>query len=139
MEELTTRDLIGWKANRRIGPAIVKTATLNGTANQIEWAEQIKERVGYEFDRVANAMRSVAAKQEKLDRADTLDLVAILEEKRLEVMANNRAGYFIHDWQELSDQVRQMVVADPRCADIMMRQAARRRVTPGLPPDFIQS
>ena len=90
-------------------------------------------RVGYEFDRVANAMRSAAAKQVDLDRTDTLELVAMLEEKRLEVMANDRAGYFIHDWQELSDQVRQMVVTDPRYAKIIIRQAARRRATPHKP------
>lgn len=75
-------------------------------------------------------MRSVAAKQGDLDRADTLGLVAILEKKRLEVMANDRAGYFIHDWQELSDQVRQMVVTDSGYAKIMVRQAARRGATP---------
>jgi hypothetical protein len=108
-------------------PVIVMTTALTGTANQIEWGEQIKARVGKEFDRVANAMRSAAGKQEDLDRTDTLGLVAILEEKRLEVMANGRAGYFIHDWQELGDQVRHMVVTDPRYAKVMIRQAARRR------------
>ena len=35
------------------------------------------------------AMRSAAGKQENLDRTDTLGLVAILEEKREEVMADN--------------------------------------------------
>ena len=54
-------------------------------------------------------------------------MVAILEEKRLEVMANDRPGYFIHDRQELGDQVRHMVVTDPRFAKVMIRQAARRR------------
>jgi len=54
------------------------TTALTGTANQIEWADRIKERVGKEFDRVANAMRSVAGKQGDLDRTDTLGLVAIL-------------------------------------------------------------
>jgi hypothetical protein len=109
------------------------SAALTGTANQIEWAEQIKERVGKEFDRVANAMRSVGAKQGDLDRTDTLELVAILEEKRLEVMANDRAGHFIHDWQELRDQVRQMVVTDPRYAKVMSRHTARRRGTTSYP------
>jgi hypothetical protein len=108
-------------------PVIVMTTALTGTANQIEWGEQIKARVGKEFDRVANAMRSAAGKQEDLDRTDTLGLVAILEEKRLEVMANDRAGYFIHHWQEPGDQVRHMVVTDPRYAKVMIRQAARRR------------
>jgi hypothetical protein len=109
------------------------TTALIGTANQIEWADRIKERVGKEFDRVANAMRLVAGKQGDLDRTDTLGLVAILEEKRLEVMANDRAGYFIHDWQELGDQVRQMVVKDPQYAKVMIRRAERRRATTSYP------
>jgi len=117
---------------QRTEPATVMTTALTGTANQIEWADRIKERVGKEFDRVANAMRSVAGKQGDLDRTDTLGLVAILEEKRLEVMANDRAGYFIHDWQELGDQVRQMVVKDPRYVKVMIRWAARRRATTAI-------
>jgi hypothetical protein len=109
-------------------PVIVMTTALTGMANQMERGEQIKARVGKEFDRVANAMRSAAGgKQEDLDRTDTLGLVAILAEKRLEVMANDRAGYFIHHWQEPGDQVRHMVVTDPRYAKVMIRQAARRR------------
>jgi hypothetical protein len=136
MEELTTDVLteVGSKTRSALGTeAIVMTAALTGTANQIEWAEQIKERVGKEFDRVANAMRSVGAKQGDLDRTVTLELVAILEEKRLEVMANDRAGHFIHDWQELRDQVRQMVVTDPRYANVMGRYAARRPGTTSYP------
>ena len=131
MGELTT-DEVGSGPHRELR-AIVMTAALTGTANQIEWAEQIKERVGEEFDRVANAMRSVGAKQADLDRTDTLGWVAILEEKRLEVMADNRAGHFIHDWQELRDQVRQMVVADPRYTEVVIRRAARSRATRSYP------
>jgi len=130
MDEFVTKGLIGCEANRKTEPTMIKTAALTGTANQIEWAVQIKERVVGEFDRVATAMRSVAAKQGDLDRMDTLGLVAILEEKRREVMANDRAGYFIHDWQELSDQVRRMVVTDSRYAEIMVRKRARRRTPP---------
>jgi hypothetical protein len=29
-------------------------------------------------------------------------------------MAQERAGYFIKDWHELTDQVRQMIAKDPR-------------------------
>jgi hypothetical protein len=43
-----------------------------------------------EDDRVVNVMRSAAGEQgSDLDRTDTLGLIAILEEKRLGVMANN--------------------------------------------------
>jgi uncharacterized protein with von Willebrand factor type A (vWA) domain len=102
---------------------------LTGTVNQIEWAEQIKERVGKDFDRVAHAMQSVAAKQAELDRSDTEELIAILKELRAEVMAKAEAGYFIHDWQEPGDQVRQMIVKDPRYSAIRTRQAARKRAS----------
>jgi hypothetical protein len=50
--------------------------------------------------------------------------IAILEEKRAEVMANDRAGYFIRDWQELGDQVRRMIGQDARYQAI---KAARQQ------------
>ena len=99
---------------------------MTGTVNQIEWALRIKEQVSAEFDRVAKALKSVADKQTDHDREDTLAIIAILEEKRAQVMSNTRAGYFIHDWQELSDQVRQMIVRDPRYLVIKTEKAARR-------------
>ena len=71
-----------------------------GTANQIAWAEQIRVQVSAEFDRVRKALESAAEKQSGKRRADTEAMIAILEEKRAEVMAREEAGYFIHDWQE---------------------------------------
>jgi hypothetical protein len=41
---------------------------------------------------------------------DTEALIAILEDKRAEVMAKDQAAYFIREWQELRDQVRQMSI-----------------------------
>jgi hypothetical protein len=87
---------------------------MTGTQSQIEWAEQIKPRVGAEFDRVAKALADVARRQREPARNDTHAVIAILNEKREEVMANDFAGYFIRDWQELTDQVRQMIGKDPR-------------------------
>jgi hypothetical protein len=78
---------------------------MTGTQSQIEWAEQIRPRVGAEFDRVAAAFAS---------HPNTEPILAILEEKRAEVMANDFAGYYIREWQELTDQVRQMIWRDPR-------------------------
>ena len=78
---------------------------MTGTANQIMWAVTIKKQVDAEFDRVRRALET---------RGDTDAIIAILEEKRAEVMAREDAGYFIHDWQEFRDQVTQMIVADPR-------------------------
>jgi cell division FtsZ-interacting protein ZapD len=96
-----------------------------GTASQIEWAAQIRSRVDAEFDRVANAFRSTASRQGQPDRDDTLAVIAILEEKRSEVMANDQAGYFIRDWQELTDQVRRMIAADGRYHAIKAKRKLR--------------
>ena len=134
MEDLTA-DVLGEWESEGGAPIPLDTSAhvetgaktiLVGTPNQIERAEEIKDRVHKEFDRVAMILKSVAAKQVGWSQTDTLKLVAILEEKRRDVMANDRAGYFIHSWQELSDQVREMIVKDFRYGKIMARQAARK-------------
>lgn len=97
---------------------------MTGTANQIEWAEQIKARVGVEFDRVANALDSAAGKQTGRKRTDTRAVIAILKDKRAAVMARDEAGYFILEWQELRDQVRQLIIQDSRYQAIKANRAA---------------
>ena len=87
---------------------------LTGTVNQIEWAKQIRAQVNAEFDRVVTALEAAATKQSAQDRMDTQAIIAIVEEKRTEVMEHQEAGYFIHDWQGLRDQVRQMIMKDDR-------------------------
>jgi hypothetical protein len=99
---------------------------MTGTQSQIEWAEQIKPRVGAEFDRVAKALTDAAGGKSEQVLADTRVAIAILEEKRAEVMANDHAGYFIRDWQELNDQVRRMIGKDARFQAIRDRKAARK-------------
>lgn len=91
-----------------------RTNKLTGTSSQIEWAEGIRIRIDEEFDRVANAFRGVAGKQTEQDRQDTLTIIEILEEKRAEVLAIEQAGYFIRVWQDLKDQVRQLIHEDAR-------------------------
>jgi chaperonin GroES len=98
-----------------------------GTPSQIEWAEQIRPRVDAEFDRVAEALEARARKQSTWDRLDTRAIIAILEEKRLAVLARNEAGYFIKYWQELTDQVQKLVRDDSRFAAIRLAKAARRK------------
>ena len=87
---------------------------LTGTAAQIEWAERIRDQVQAEFDRVASVLEAAARKQSESERQKTHAMMAILEDKRVEVMANERAGYFIHGWQELGDQVRKLITSDAR-------------------------
>jgi hypothetical protein len=98
---------------------------ITGTASQIEWAGQIRPRVECEFQRVAGAFLAVAARQTEQDRADTLAVIAILEEKRVETMAHDHAGYFIRNWQELTDQVRQTIAADTRFQAIQANRKSR--------------
>ena len=99
--------------------------SLTGTVNQIGWAEQIKIQVDAEFDRVRAALEAAASKQSSQRRADTLAMIAILEDKRAQVMAHDLAGYFIHDWQELRSQVRELIVGDSRYKAIKFRPASR--------------
>jgi len=103
---------------------------MTGTTSQIEWAERIKFSVQAEFDRVANAFRQTAEHQRGQDRLDTLAIIAILEEKRAETLANEHAGYFVKVWQELSDQVRQLLAQDPRFQAIQVERRARRGTAP---------
>jgi hypothetical protein len=87
---------------------------MTGTVNQVAWAEHIRTQVHAEFDRIAKALELAAGKQSSNNRRNTTAMIAILEEKRAEVMAHEQAGYFIHDWQELRDQVRRMITEDSR-------------------------
>jgi len=87
---------------------------MTGTVNQIESAKQIRTQVNAEFDRVITALEAAATKQSGQNRMDTQTIIAIVEEKRTEVMQHQEAGYFIHDWQELRDQVRQLITKDDR-------------------------
>lgn len=99
---------------------------MTGTPNQIELAEQIKPCVNAEFDRVAEAFRTVAQKQAGQDRVDTLAIIQILEEKRAEVLGMDKAGYFICTWGELKDQVRQMISQDARYRAIKANRTTHR-------------
>jgi len=102
---------------------------MTGTASQVEWAVLIRARVNDEFDRVAKAFGEAADKQSEEARTETQAVIAILQEKRAEVMANQRAGYFIRNWQELNGQVRQSIADDPRYQAIKTNREARKRTT----------
>lgn len=116
MNSSEENDIEAWEGEGGATPAApgVRAISMRGTANQVEWAERIRRQVNDEFDRVARSFRSVAGKQSDAVRADTEAIIAILEEKRAEVMRRGQAGYFIHDWQEISDQVRQLIFQDAR-------------------------
>ena len=101
-----------------------------GTLNQIAWAVQIKSQVAAEFDRVRKVLEFAMTKQPRGDVPDIEAIIRILEDKRAEVLGNEEAGYFIHDWQEPGNKVTRMIVGDPRYEAIK----ASRIASSGLPP-----
>ena len=101
---------------------------LTGTAGQIGWAELIRPIVDAEFHRVSKAFQAVATNQDATARIDTEAILAILEEKRAETLSNSHAGYFIRDWGELGDQVRQLLAADVRYRAIKANRDSRNRL-----------
>lgn len=103
-------------------PVLSEESGMTGTLNQIAWAAQIKTQVNAEFDRVRAALELAAGKQSGQRRTDTQAMIQILEEKRAEVMAEEQAGYFVHDWQELRGQVRDLIVGDSRYKAIKSRR-----------------
>jgi hypothetical protein len=104
---------------------------LLGTAAQIEWAESIRGRVNDEFDRGATSFRFIAQRQGADRRIGTEAIIEILEEKRAEVLSREQAGYFIRNWQEISDQVRQMIGKDARYQAIKAEKAASNSFSGG--------
>ena len=100
---------------------------MTGTPSQIEWAEQIRPNVAQEFDRVAKVFEAQVRIQTGQKQAETRIIIAILEQKRAETLSITLAGYFIREWRELNDQVRQMIASDPRFQAIRDQRAARRQ------------
>ena len=100
---------------------------ISGSDVQIEWAERIRRNVRAEFDRVAATFKAVACKQADEKRAETESVLDILEDLRRKVMSNRAAGYYIRDWQEISDQVRQMIFADSRYQELRRKREARQQ------------
>jgi hypothetical protein len=122
-------EIDGWEDEGGSASALPDASApeISGTPSQVEWAERIKRQLNVEFDRVAASFRSVAGKQDDVKRADTELIVAILEDKRSEVMSKENAGYFIRDWQEITDQVRQMIFLDPRYQAIKNKRTVRTK------------
>jgi hypothetical protein len=98
-----------------------------GKVDQVKQAERIKQRINAEFDRIAQALATSAAKQTDQDRIDTEAVIVILEEKRSEIMSKGQADYFINNWRQLNDRVRELIAEDTRYRDINTRKAMRRR------------
>lgn len=86
----------------------------SGSVDQIKRAERTRAQVNSEFDRLSKALQAVALNQSERERLATFAIMLILEEKRGEVLANERAGYLIHDWRDLRDKVWKLILNDPQ-------------------------
>jgi hypothetical protein len=128
MSSVPNKQIETWEneggAARHPAPTVT---SLRGAENQVEWALRIKCRVNEEFDRVAAAFRVVADRQTGGRRTETETIIAIVEDKRSEVMGTDEAGYFIRGWQEIGDQVRQLIFQDARYQAIKTNWPSRRR------------
>ncbi len=131
-----SEQLESWEGEGGAVPAPVLPHPLRmaGTPSQLEWAERLKRSANLEFDRVAASFRSIAQKQQDGRREDTEAIIAILEEKRAEVMSREQAGSFIRDWQEIDDQVRKMVGNDPRYRQIKAQRKLAEEIHMDIRP-----
>lgn len=114
-------------------PGAAAQIEFTGTSSQIEWATLIRPRVDAEFERVARVLTEVASHQTLARRKDTEAILAILEEKRQEVLAHTEAGYYIRHWQELGGQVRALLAKDPRFQTIEAHRNGPKFPTRGTP------
>ena len=80
-----------------------------------EWAERIRVQVNAKFDRAANTLQALALKQSRQGRLKIFAMMLILEERRGEVLLSERAGCFIHDWQERELKLGQLVKTRRPC------------------------
>lgn len=98
-----------------------------GSADQVKQAELIKVRVNAEFDRIASALGTSAAKRTGQDQTDMETVIAILEEKRAEIMAKGQADYFINNWRGELGRIRELIAQDTRYRAINTRKAIRSK------------
>jgi hypothetical protein len=122
------RDVAVWEGEGGAAPGRSGIAVrLTGTTAQVEWAEGIQRRVNDQFDRLAASLRLVADKEVQGKRDETEAMIAILEDKRADVMSRQEAGYFIRVWQEIGGRIAKMISRDPRYQAIRRNRDARRR------------
>lgn len=84
MNPTMAEDIEAWEdeGGATLSPLGVRAISMNGTANQVEWAGRIKRQVNEEFDRVARSFRSVARKRSDAARADTETIINSRREAR---------------------------------------------------------
>lgn len=103
-----------WEGEGGAAPAIPMT----GTVDQVECAERINWQVSDRFDHATASFLPIADQQDHAERADTIAIIAILEDRCAEVTIREQPG----------EQVRQMIIHDLRlfAPDAVRYQAINR-------------
>ncbi len=81
-------------------PAPFSERRMIGKLDQIAWALQIKSHVEAEFERLRAVLEHAIREQSPKGLRDIEAIIRILEDKRAEVLENEQAGYFTHNWQD---------------------------------------
>ena len=81
---------------------------LVGTELQVKWPEPIEVQTNAHFG-AGNVFKPVARKQDAAAQINSRAMRSIFEGKSPGV-AENEAGYLIHEWQALRDQARRMII-----------------------------
>lgn len=92
---IVEHSIAAWEDDGGSQPGIIESARA-GTISQIDWAVQIKRQVGAEFDRVRGELEAIARKRpfRPVQRRSQINvLIAIVEDRRAEVMRRTEAGY----------------------------------------------
>jgi hypothetical protein len=116
----------GISGGARLAPVAEGRNVLEGTAGQISWAAEIRDRVNAEFDRVRASIEEGSNKFRALDRNETATLLALIEEHRAQVLSAGQAEYFIAQWQNPADRLMRVLNGDVRWKTINDARAARR-------------
>jgi hypothetical protein len=121
----------GWQDPGAVGLS-ARSAPVREVISREALAKEITEKLNAEFDRVVRSIQEGSSKFRGLDPGEIARLLAILEEKRAAVFAEQSASGFterlIEQWQHGMHRVQTMFGADDRVKAICEARAARRRV-----------
>jgi hypothetical protein len=87
----------------RVGRRTLRRSLSSAKRHRLEWGLRIKCRVDRKFYRAAAAFRAVAHRSKRRRHAGVITIIVVPEVKRLEVMHNEGACYFVRGCPEIGD------------------------------------
>lgn len=124
MNNPITKELEIWQDDGGADPEGLILIT--GSPAQMEWAARIRQRVSAEFIRVAASLAAEARHDHHDQQLDSDDIARIIEEKRVQTLVHWEAAYFIHEWQQITSQVQELIMADHNYEAIVIRRRLRQ-------------